>query len=393
MHRFGLIFLINWLHSGARVKNRNNQLNMIYNCHTHVFTVKCAPDRFIGVPIAKLLSNRLFSFWLTKTLRIIIPGKKDFLDKYANFVAIGREKSQEQVFEDLQKFYPSDTHFVVLTMDMDFMKAGEAILNYPSQLSQIIEIKKKYPDRFIPFVSIDPRRGDTASLLAFLRLHIEKLGFGGIKLYPSLGFFPFDSRLSEVYQYAEKNQIPIIVHCTNGGIFYRGKNYTQEQLIPDNLNKNSQKKFDFSEFKHLKNHEFKNFFLDPDNYLEILQVYPKLKLCFAHYGGNDQIIASKKGVKNTWYEKIKKLLNHPDYPNVYTDISYTLSDSKVFNYLVEDIRNPDINHKILFGTDFFMTTREKREDRLFSDFRKVLNASEFELIANENPSLFLKINL
>lgn len=365
---------------------------MIYNCHSHVFTVKCAPDRFIGLPIAKLLSNRIFSFKLTRFLRRAIPGEKDFLEKYANFLAIGREKSQEQVFEDLIAFYPSDTRFIILTIDMDYMGAGEAILNYPSQLYQIIEIKKKYPDSFIPFISIDPRRGDARSLLDFLKLHVEKLGFGGIKLYPSLGFFPFDNRLSEVYKYAEEKQIPIITHCTNGGIYYRGKSFTQDQINPVNLNPNSSRSFDFSKSQNLKNGEFKNLFLDPDNYLEVLQVYPKLKLCFAHYGGNNQILDSKKGIKNTWYEKIKNLLNHPNFPNIYTDISYTLCDKKVFKYLLEDIRNDTINKKLLFGTDFFMTTREKREDYLFNDFRYILSSDEFNLISNINPITFLNNN-
>lgn len=362
---------------------------MIVNCHTHVFTVKCAPDRFIGPPLAKLLSIKPVSFLLMNILKASIPSEKDFLEKYGNFIEIGSEKSQELVFEKLKSYYPSDTKFIVLTIDMDYMGAGEAILNYPSQLYQVIQIKRKYPDTFLPFISIDPRRGTASSLLKFLKKHIEELGFCGIKLYPSLGFFPFDQRLNEVYKYAQDKQIPIITHCTKGGIFYRGKSYTTDQLRPTNLNPNPIKQYDFSQNSKMKNHEFRDVFLNPENFLEVLDVYNDLKICFAHYGDCDEVVGNKIKKEGSWYETIRNLLCSSKYPNIYTDVSYTLSDKKVFTLLLNDIRDQAINRKILFGTDFFMTIREKSENDLFNDFRNILSASEFDLIANINPSSFL----
>lgn len=362
---------------------------MIVNCHTHVFNVKCAPDKFIGPPIAKLLSIPPVSFFLMNFLKAVCPGEKDFLEKYGNFIEIGRKKSQELVFEQLKTYYPSDTKFIVLTIDMDFMGAGDAILNYPSQLYQVIQIKRKCPDRFLPFISIDPRRGTASSLLEFLKKHMEELGFCGIKLYPSLGFFPFDQRLNEVYKYAQDKQIPIIMHCTKGGIFYRGKTYTSDQLRPTNLNSKPLKQYDFSENYKMKNHEFRDIFLNPENFLEVLEVYNKLKICFAHYGDCDEVVGSKIKKEDSWYNTIRNLLCNPKYPNVYTDISYTLSDKKVFDLLLADIRDSAINKKILFGTDFFMTMREKREDDLYNDFRKILTGKEFELISKVNPETFL----
>lgn len=362
----------------------------IYNCHTHIFNIKCAPNRFLGFPLARLLSNNQISFWLVRFLRNLIKrGKNDFFEKYANFLAIGRKKSQEQVFEDLISNYNEETRFIVLSMDMDYMGAGKAILNYKSQLYEIINLKKKYKDILFPFIGIDPRRGNADYLKNFLKLHIEKLGFYGIKLYPSLGFFPFDPRLIKVYEYAQKNEIPIIMHCTKGGIYYQGKGYTLDQLKPKNLDGKPAKGLDFSDQQNKRNSKFKNYFTDPDNYIEVLEKFPNLKLCFAHFGGNDEIKRYNKDPNtDNWYGKIKKLLI--DNPNVYTDISYSLYDKKVFNSLIDDINNEAIKNRILFGTDFFMVIREKSEKRLVHDFQSKISGMNFNLISYQNPRVFLK---
>jgi predicted TIM-barrel fold metal-dependent hydrolase len=362
----------------------------MYNCHSHIFNSKCAPDRFIGVPIARLMSNNKISFWLVRGLRNIIKNDKDdFFEKYANFLEIGRKKSQELVFEDLRMNYPGSTRFIVLTIDMDYMGAGDAILNFRSQIHEVINIKRKYPNIFFPFLGIDPRRSDENNLLDFLKLHIEKLGFYGIKLYPGLGFYPFDPRLSKIYEYAENNHLPIIVHCTKRGIYYRGRNFTSEQLKPKNIDGEYLDAYDFTDQRHLKNSEFKNKFTDPSNYELVLKKFPALKICFAHLGGNDEIKEYlKKASTDNWYFKVKNLMK--DYQNVYTDISYTLYDHEVFDTLKNDIKDNSIRNKILFGTDFFMTIREKPESILVRDFRQIITEQDFDLISQQNPRQFLK---
>jgi len=366
-------------------------MTALINSHTHVFNIKCAPERFLGFPAVKALSNYTISFYLIKLLRGVISSEKDFIEKYANFLAIGKEKSQELVFEKLKSYYSEGTRFVALTIDMDFMGAGEAVLNYPTQLSQVIDIKKKYPDTFFPFLSVDPRRGDAKRLLSFVRDNIEKNGFSGVKMYPPLGFFPFDPALNEVYKYLQDTQTPIITHCTKGGIYLRNKNYTSAQLQPANLNPSPLKEYNYTGSRNMKNGKFKNYFTDPDNYLEVLAVYPDLKLCFAHYGGSDEIIAFKKGEKNTWYEKIKIMLSNERYKNLYTDVSYTLAEKKIFDMLRNDIQNPQLRNKIMFATDFFMTIMENNEDVLVNNFRNALSAEDFEHIALHNPIRFLKL--
>ena len=78
-----------------------------------------------------------------------------------------------------------------------------------------------------------------------------------------------------------------------------------------------------------------------------------------------------------------------DDENVYTDISYTLSDKKVFNTLKEDINNDALKNKILFGTDYFMTIRKKSERSLVTDFKPIISPENFKLISQHNPIKFL----
>jgi len=203
----------------------------IYNCHTHIFTIGCAPDRFLGLSLGKILKNRLATFLLSRILKKLIPSERDFLEKYGNFMKIGREKSQEGVFDVLKdkSAYPKGTRFVVLTLDMDFMGAGDAYIPYLTQIGQVKEAKIKYCHEMLPFISVDPRRGNANEMYHFVKEHIEDSKFFcGIKLYPALGFFPFDERLKEVYKFAQDNSIPIMTHCTKGGIHYRGKEFTND---------------------------------------------------------------------------------------------------------------------------------------------------------------------
>ncbi|MBA3649589.1 MAG: amidohydrolase family protein [Chitinophagales bacterium] len=410
---------------------------MFYNCHTHIFNAKSVPEDFLGHGLIRLLSKSKFSFylvfywkrashwvvvnlqkipvvstvmhsdsyvlekvsgwlrrsvftrWLARIFEWFADTPKDFVAKYAYLIEAGREKSQELIFEKLRKIpcYSEDTRFVVLTLNMDHMAAGMPRINYLTQLSFITRLKKKYPQHLLPFLCIDPRSGDEKQLLSFARHYIEDLGYIGIKFYPALGFYPFDPRLKLLYEYAQEKEIPIMTHCTKGGVFYKGE-LTADHLHPRDLDN---KFIDtvFIDTSQLRNRVFKNNFSNPDNYRLVLERFPELKICMAHYGGSDQIMDYLR-TKNekSWYYKIKRML--VEYRNVYTDVSYTLFETHVFKLLKEDILSDEVGDKILFGTDYYMTEQEKNEKDLVSDFRKVLNESLFMKIALRNPEKYLK---
>ena len=77
----------------------------------------------------------------------------------------------------------------------------------------------------------------------------------------------------------------------------------------------------------------------PDNYVPILEKYPKLRICLAHMGGSAEVIGDTKakddlkilrkiwaanGDGTNWFQRIHEMMKR--YKNMYTDISYTLSD-------------------------------------------------------------------
>lgn len=363
------------------------------NAHTHIFNVKCAPDRFYGIPAARLLSTvPTLARNLARVLRRIIPiSDHDFLERYAKMLEVGSQKTQRDIFIRLLDYYQPypNTKIVALTLDMDFMGAGAAVNPYETQLHEVAELKAQFPDHLIPFFCVDPRR---SNVMALLREFVEHRGFTGIKLYPALGFFPFDERLRPVYEYAVEKRLPLLSHCDVGGIYYRGP-LEGNHLVPASLNPAKPRR-NLMSFAEAKRGQFKDFFTDPLNFEEVLQMpeFRDLKICLAHYGGSEMIAGKAKSLtRHNWYKAIQHLM--VTYPNVYTDISYTLHNTKkeVRVPVMNDIRNPQLGARILFGTDYYMTVREKDEPRLVQDFIRAygLNATELEQISNHNTRTYL----
>ena len=69
---------------------------------------------------------------------------------------------------------------------------------------------KKYPDKFVGFAAVDPRRRDAMELLEHA---IEDLGLKGVKFGPIYnGVSPLDPRMEPVYRYCVKNNLPLTMH-------------------------------------------------------------------------------------------------------------------------------------------------------------------------------------
>lgn len=363
------------------------------NVHTHIFNVKCAPDRFYGAPVARFFSlvpqsARTLAGWLR---RLNPWSDQDLLERYAKLLEVGSERRQQDIFERLLDHYAAypGARMVVLTLDMDYMGAGEAVNNYVTQLHEVAEVKVRYPDRLIAFFCADPRR---PNLMPLLREYVQHRGFSGIKLYPALGFYPFDPALRPVYEFAMQYNLPIITHCDMGGIFYRGP-LTAAHLQPRSLNPAVAQR-DFSAHAALRMRHFKNLFTDPANFRDVLELpeFRQLKICFAHFGGKEMIEGHvDQATRSNWYDTIRQLMQH--YPNVYADVSYTLSHTRgrVRDRLLAFIRDAAMQSRVLFGTDYYMTVREKDEPALVQQFVSGygLTDAEFQRLAKENNERFL----
>lgn len=176
--------------------------------------------------------SKLFSSIPTKQI-------KELYDRYLTIGMFAFHEEQRRTLEDLEKQYPDDTGFVILPMDMVYMDAGEPAISYEEQMKELAEIKSKNKDIY-PFVFADPRRmkadpdyfsyrvenGDVVlNDSCFLKKYLEdeKIKFAGIKIYPALGYYPFDPLLLPLWKYAQQKNLPIMTHCVRGPMYYRGK--------------------------------------------------------------------------------------------------------------------------------------------------------------------------
>jgi predicted TIM-barrel fold metal-dependent hydrolase len=378
----------------------------IYNCHTHTFNGRYVPSDFLkeflqgntkALVLGKILKT---SFLGINKLAVWIVGKTSY-SAFAPFLKVGVMKTQDMVFEDLKSNFPGDTRIVVLPLNFEYMGAGDVSISYQQQLDDLLEVRMRYPDQCLPFVFIDPRMGTAEQNLAFIQRYLgQHKGCVGIKLYPSLGYFPYDPRLYKVYEFAQSNQIPVISHCSKGGIFYDPDTFPETAFHSSSFNPQLTNKVDRTagnpaparqyDFKPAPAKEYKNNFIRPENYVDVLEKFPNLKLCFAHYGGDEDMLAFlKNGPSNTWYEQIKILISL--YPNVYTDISYSLHDPSIREQIRKDFQDPVLRKRILFGTDYFMTLREPGVDEfhLYTDCLNTMQVNDFEVMANGNNRLFL----
>ncbi|SHG72976.1 Amidohydrolase [Chryseolinea serpens] len=376
-------------------------------------------DKSTGVQILLILivviffqtGRNLIFFVLKHFFKIfgLLPGKQTFayLSRYLNIGRFAFYKDQSDIFSKLVHQYPMDTRFVILPMDMEFIDAGKPKEPYRQQMEALGKIKANHPSTVLPFIFIDPRRiekqpdffvysldnkGDVVLEDCDVKRYLDQ-GFCGFKIYPALGYYPFEEQLLPVWKYAVQKDLPIMTHCIRGTIFYRGA---------------KKRAWDFHPFfedgrgeplllPQKKNVDFTPNFTHPLNYLVLLKEFllrravsratdkrikmmfgftneasplqkdlEALKLCFGHFGGDDEwekyfeadrdqyspaILHQPFGIdflKNAdgifSHAKIADIWQHTDWysivcsimlqhPRVYSDISYILHQAFVFPLL------------------------------------------------------------
>jgi predicted TIM-barrel fold metal-dependent hydrolase len=402
-----------------------------------------APDGFLKLympPAAagvvdKFTNTQLGSFLIQKLAGL----NKGLLKRYATFLQIGKSKGQIEVFEDLVSRYKNESiDFVALSLNMENLGVGNSKTGFEGQLEEIIDIKRKYPDRILPFFGLDPRWLNSGSEIKnkveqYFNTKINVGGsevypFQGLKIYPSTGFYVFDEKLKETFEWAAKNGVPVMAHTYYlGGIFNYDKNYITNHLNPyDPYTKTQYTHPKFitekgSFFGRLlgtqatKNCKYScSYFLDPASYISVLDYFKEsnLKICLAHFSGVAQIKASK-GMKSeanqkkpfgitdkNWYDLIREML--AEYPNLYTDISFDVAEAVASEnqFLYEEFYkelNKPFGNRILFGTDYFMTEKENLEEDSVAKFRAYANTkildngnTMWDQLAKINPSNYLQ---
>lgn len=354
---------------------------MIYNCHIHTFKECDIPRKFLPLGLVRLLASKAGSRFVGRILNNINPfSDNDIFDKYVKFLNISKMNSQQEIFEECIRFYPSDSRFIILAMDMAEMKAGKVPRPYQQQLDELAELKKAYPNKAIPFMHVDPRRKGVMDLL---KNNVEEKGFMGVKLYPPLGYYPYDPLLmNEVYPYCEEKNIPILVH---GSPYNSTRNRGSKKEICKLLGKSPKD----PELKGKKKKDLTAYFTHPHNYRTVFEKFKKLRICIAHFGSeyywNEYI--ENPGNPDNWFVIIKQML--AEHENFYSDISFTLNKKEYFPLLKVLMTDKSIKNKILFGSDFYMVESKSDERRFGLDLRAYLGEEDFHTIAETNPVNYL----
>jgi predicted TIM-barrel fold metal-dependent hydrolase len=359
----------------------------IINCHVHSFTQAHTPDRFLPWPVPLLVRIPLVRRVLGWVARLVDRDRKSALGRYAQIIDTSYRKTQPEVFEIVRGFYPESTRFVLLPMDMTKMNAGGVAVGIDAQHAEIAALRSAYPDSIvIPFAAVDPRHDDIVEKTIAL---IEQHDFRGLKLYPPTGYHPYDPRLWPLYDYAEQHNLPVLTHCSRpASVQYRGK--PTPEMLTDPVT---------SELLDLGRFELLTRFTDPDAYKPLLRKYPKLRVCLAHFGGAgdwtrylDKPWHSETDMpQKSWLAKILDMLRSDTYPNLWTDVSYTLYANDEHVYLLKVLlTDPKVSSRVLFGSDFYVVENAELEERRRSvRLRAVLGEELFNTIARENPKRFL----
>ncbi len=243
----------------------------------------------------------------------------------------------------------------------DITKSDRDAEMFASQVRQTADLVARYPGRVFPLYGINPHRSDPAGRL---EKAVEELGYVGVKIYPSMGWDPRHEGMDEVYDYCRRHDLPIQMHCNRGGF------YDQEESIA---------------------------FADPDSWRPVLDDFPGLKLCFAHFGGGGGLAKEEFPVDERgphWGAKIKDLME--EHAGVYTDLAAHSAPMKnkdhaevYFRNLKKLLATNPFRDRILFGTDFWVMRARLTESRHWRFFEENLTPLQFRQIAVDNPRRFL----
>lgn len=344
----------------------------ITNCHIHTFTSRHVPGDYPYAWLRPLKRVPVVLKWAGQALRRL--GNEELSGKVLRlykFNAEGARKRQADILDTLIPMYPKDTRFVVLPMDLSQAGWGDPPVSVNDQHQELDDMRNdpRFRGLVIPFATLDPRRDGAADEAAYW---IEKRGFRGLKLYPRLGFPPDDPVLMKrLYPLLVERNLPVMTHCSAGGVLGRGLT----RAIGDKLS-------------------------SPQAWTPVRDAFPDLRVCLAHFGG---ITAWKDYIETgvdprdpgaamrNWQTAIRSMIEGDDWPNLWTDISYTLFDfDTCIPFLKIFLQEPRLADRVLFGSDFYMTRQESLQERAVCfRLRAALGDGLFRKIAVENPRIWL----
>ena len=243
-------------------------------------------------------------FWEEDLISDDFKGVLTAIAKQFNFdLALLLNANADRLIKEMDEAGIDKT--VLLALDGEFIFSSK--VTYKEYNDKLAEYINKYPNRFIGFAGIDPRRGKEA--INELERCIQDLGFKGVKFWTLTGFYPDDLQFYPFYERVE--QLGAVILCHTG-------------MGPAGT--------------YLK-------YCRPIYVDKVAVDFPKINFIMAHIGNPWTSEAIAVATKN---------------PNVYFDISMwevhlRFAPFAFFQTLIEAKMTCGIN-KILFGTDWPLFT-------------------------------------
>jgi len=96
-------------------------------------------------------------------------------------------------------------------LPLDFGTVQEPRVGVEPFNDWIFESSDQYPDKLIPFMGIDPSRGEQA--IRLMRKYHSKFEPQGIKIYPPNGFYPYEERLIPFWEEVRDMDLIVVSHA------------------------------------------------------------------------------------------------------------------------------------------------------------------------------------
>jgi len=259
---------------------------MIIDIHAHLAHASLYPPAFIAGAIEDSLSK------VPEEFREVASRK---LEKLTFNDPDGQQLIKQMDEASIQKS-------VMLAVDFGYA-LGEAEYSIREIYESHYHMKKSFPDRFVLFAGIDPRRGQKG--LDLFELAIQEYSFEGLKLYPPCGYEVDDSQLYPYYEICNQKRFPVLIHI--GPSLRR---LTLEKRYPEGI-------------------------------LDVSRCFPNIPFILAHAGVKQHEIGVEVAKSRD---------------NVYLDLSSFQTEINTGSRLEDKIRYvfSEIPEKILFGTDWPM---------------------------------------
>jgi predicted TIM-barrel fold metal-dependent hydrolase len=200
---------------------------MIIDGHVHMWLRPMYPDVII---------NAYLEPWLAMSELLDMSR-----DKEENFPT--SEVRPELLVEYMEKAGVDRS----VVLPLDFGTVQEPKVGVEQFNDWIFESSEIYPDKLIPFMGIDPSRGEQA--IRLMRKYHSRFEPRGIKIYPPNGFYPYEERLRPFWEEVKDMGLIVVSHA---GASWGPLDEEKSR---------------------------------PVHFRSVLERYPELKLIIAHLGG------------------------------------------------------------------------------------------------------------